>query len=73
MPFKVFEQLFRHPLTDKGLESFSKDLENPRTAWRNWRADLVYRRWQWLEVSDDRFRIGVADVMEHRQGSTTRV
>ncbi len=25
MPFKVFEQLFRHPLTDKGLDSFLKD------------------------------------------------
>jgi transaldolase len=25
MPFKVFEQLFKHPLTDKGLESFLKD------------------------------------------------
>jgi len=32
MAFKVFEQLFRHPLTDKGLESLSKDLENARTA-----------------------------------------
>jgi transaldolase len=25
MPFKVLEQLFRHPLTDKGLEQFLKD------------------------------------------------
>jgi transaldolase len=25
MPFKVFEQLFKHPLTDKGLDSFLKD------------------------------------------------
>jgi hypothetical protein len=32
MSFKVFEQLFRHPLTDKSLKSFSKDLENPRTT-----------------------------------------
>jgi hypothetical protein len=32
MPFKVFEQLFRHPLTDKGLGSFSKDLENALTT-----------------------------------------
>jgi hypothetical protein len=32
MPFKVFEQLFRHPLPDKGLESFSKDLENAQTT-----------------------------------------
>jgi len=32
MPFKVFEQLFRHPLTDNGLESFPKDLENARTT-----------------------------------------
>ncbi len=32
MPFKVFEQLFGHPLTDKGLESFAKDLENARAT-----------------------------------------
>jgi transaldolase len=25
MPFKVLEQLFRHPLTDKGLDQFLKD------------------------------------------------
>ena len=25
MPFKVFEMLFKHPLTDKGLNSFLKD------------------------------------------------
>lgn len=25
MPFKVLDQLFRHPLTDKGLEQFLKD------------------------------------------------
>ena len=30
MPFKVFEQLFRHPLTDKGLELFLKDWEKAR-------------------------------------------
>lgn len=30
MPFKVFEQLFRHPLTDRGLESFLKDWEKAR-------------------------------------------
>ncbi len=27
MPFKVFEQLFKHPLTDRGLEAFLKDWE----------------------------------------------
>jgi transaldolase len=27
MPFKVFEMLFKHPLTDRGLESFLKDWE----------------------------------------------
>ena len=27
MPFKVFEQLFKHPLTDIGLERFLKDWE----------------------------------------------
>ena len=25
MPFKVLDQLFNHPLTDKGLEGFLKD------------------------------------------------
>ena len=25
MPYKVFEQLFKHPLTDRGLEAFLKD------------------------------------------------
>src|SRR5271169_6800916 len=27
MPYKVFEQLFHHPLTDKGLQGFLKDWE----------------------------------------------
>ncbi len=27
MPFKVMEQLFKHPLTDKGIERFLKDWE----------------------------------------------
>jgi transaldolase len=27
MPFKVIEQLVKHPLTDIGLERFIKDLE----------------------------------------------
>jgi len=30
MPFKVFEQLFTHPLTDRGLEAFIKDWEKAR-------------------------------------------
>ena len=30
MPYKVFEQLFRHPLTDRGLETFLKDWEKAR-------------------------------------------
>lgn len=30
MPFKVFEQLFKHPLTDHGLEAFLKDWEKAR-------------------------------------------
>ena len=32
MPYKVFEQLFKHPLTDKGLEGFLKDWEKVRDA-----------------------------------------
>jgi transaldolase len=30
MPFKVFQQLFQHPLTDKGLQGFLKDWEKAR-------------------------------------------
>ncbi len=32
MPFKVFEQLFKHPLTDRGLENFLKDWEKARAV-----------------------------------------
>jgi transaldolase len=32
MPFKVFEQLFKHPLTDRGLEAFLKDWEKARES-----------------------------------------
>jgi transaldolase len=32
MPYKVFEMLFKHPLTDKGLEGFQKDWEKAREA-----------------------------------------
>jgi len=27
MPFKVFDQIFRHPLTDVGLKTFLSDWE----------------------------------------------
>ena len=30
MPYKVFEQLFKHPLTDRGLAGFQKDWEKAR-------------------------------------------
>lgn len=32
MPFKVFEQLFKHPLTDRGLEGFLKDWEKAKAT-----------------------------------------
>ncbi len=32
MPYKVFEQLFHHPLTDRGLETFLKDWEKARAS-----------------------------------------
>ena len=32
MPYKVFEQLFKHPLTDKGLDAFLKDWEKARAV-----------------------------------------
>ena len=35
MPFKVFEMLFRHPLTDRGLETFLKDWEKARDVLGN--------------------------------------
>ena len=35
MPFKVFEQLFKHPLTDRGLEGFLKDWEKAREVLGN--------------------------------------
>lgn len=31
MPFKVFDQLFKHPLTDKGQDQFLKDWEKAKT------------------------------------------
>ena len=35
MPFKVFQQLFKHPLTEKGQEQFLKD-------WEKLKAQTVY-------------------------------
>ncbi|HET6144545.1 MAG TPA: fructose-6-phosphate aldolase [Candidatus Acidoferrales bacterium] len=32
MPYKVFEMLFKHPLTDKGVEGFHKDWEKARES-----------------------------------------
>jgi transaldolase len=32
MPYKVFEQLFKHPLTDRGLEAFLQDWEKARES-----------------------------------------
>jgi len=32
MPYKVFEQLFHHPLTDKGLDAFLKDWEKAKDS-----------------------------------------
>ncbi len=32
MPYKVFEQLFKHPLTDKGLTAFLADWEKARAV-----------------------------------------
>jgi transaldolase len=33
MPYKVFDQLFKHPLTDKGQEQFLRDWEKARVQW----------------------------------------
>lgn len=35
MPFKVLQQLFQHPLTDKGLQGFLKDWEKAREVLGN--------------------------------------
>jgi transaldolase len=32
LPFKVFQQMVRHPLTDKGIVQFRKDWESAREA-----------------------------------------
>jgi len=32
LPFKVFQQMVRHPLTDKGIVQFKKDWEDARAA-----------------------------------------
>ena len=32
MPYKVFEQLFKHPLTDRGLQGFLQDWEKARAT-----------------------------------------
>ena len=32
MPYKVFEQLIKHPLTDVGLANFLKDWEKTKKA-----------------------------------------
>ena len=35
MPFKVLEQMIKHPLTDKGLENFLKDWEKVRAVFEH--------------------------------------
>jgi transaldolase len=32
MPYKVFEQLFQHPLTERGLETFQKDWDKAKDS-----------------------------------------
>ena len=32
LPFKVFQQMVHHPLTDKGTAQFKKDRETARAA-----------------------------------------
>lgn len=41
MPYKVFNQLFHHPLTDKGLAAFLKDWEKARDALGNIMPNVV--------------------------------
>jgi transaldolase len=44
MPFKVLEQLFHHPLTDRGLEGFLKDWEKARATLGNILDPAVARK-----------------------------
>jgi transaldolase len=44
MPFKVFEQLFHHPLTDRGLAGFLKDWEKAREVLGNILEPAVARK-----------------------------
>jgi transaldolase len=44
MPFKVFQQLFQHPLTDRGLAGFLKDWEKAREVLGNILEPAVARK-----------------------------
>ncbi len=44
MPYKVFEQLFKHPLTDRGLEAFLKDWEKARETLGDFSETAVARK-----------------------------
>lgn len=44
MPFKVFQQLFQHPLTDRGLAGFLKDWEKARAVLGNILEPAVARK-----------------------------
>lgn len=44
MPFKVFEQLFHHPLTDRGLAGFLNDWEKAREVLGNILEPAVARK-----------------------------
>jgi len=32
MPFKILDMMFKHPLTDRGLETFLKDWEKAKSS-----------------------------------------
>ena len=32
VPYKVFKQMLKHPLTDKGIDQFNKDFEGTKRA-----------------------------------------
>lgn len=44
MPYKVFEMLFKHPLTDRGLEMFLKDWEKARGTLGDITEDTAMRK-----------------------------
>jgi hypothetical protein len=68
MPYKVFQQLFQHPLTDKGLQGFLKDWEKARDVLGNIvePAARVPPDREAIQPKVVRYRADVGRVVNHR-------